>query len=356
MDSRGPGAPPSRKRPRHSSSSSGARSSSAAAPRARAAAPRSWGGEREGALLHRHGNWNTRVGGPPSARWGDARLSGASASWFTGAAVLDVGCGAGYTSLAVAERWGVASVMGVDVDAALVAAARRNQLDRRRELHMEAAISSSASTSAATAPLPWVPLSLRVVQRMPACVLGAGAAAASSGAASACEPQGAEASSGSAAALAQEPASAGASRAHEIGAASLAAPSPLDKVAFRHEDCVGDTTLGHAPGSYGVVLCLAVTKWVHINYGDRGLLTLFRRLHSYLQPGGRLLLGAQPWASYRGTSRVSADLRTAYEAIRLRPEGFAEFLLARVGFRALEATLEYRKASGAVRHILVLVK
>lgn len=298
---------PSRKRQR----ASGSGEASASRKRGRREEPRSWGGERESALQHRHGNWDAR-GVASVPRWGDARLDGASPAWFSRASVLDVGCGAGYTALAVAERWGAASVLGVDVDAGLVAVARRNLLERRRELRM-------AELAGATVTPP-VPLSLRVIQRVPPTALAA----------------------------AQAP------RAALLAAA--ASPSALDVVSFRHEDCVGDSTLGHAPGAYSVVLCLAVTKWVHLNSGDRGLLTLFRRLHSYLQPGGRLLLGMQPWSSYRGASRGSADLRATYESIRLRPDGFADFLLQRVGFHSLETTLEYRKASGATRQILVLVK
>eukprot|EP00755_Sulcionema_specki_P023165 Sspe_Gene.78240::Locus_48944_Transcript_1_1_Confidence_1.000_Length_752::g.78240::m.78240/K15190/MEPCE, BCDIN3; 7SK snRNA methylphosphate capping enzyme len=38
-------------------------------------------------------------------------------------------------------------------------------------------------------------------------------------------------------------------------------------------------------GEFDVVLCLSVTKWVQLNYGDEGVKTLFSRVHSLLSPG-----------------------------------------------------------------------
>ena len=56
-------------------------------------------------------------------------------------------------------------------------------------------------------------------------------------------------------------------------------------------------------GSIDTLLCLSVTKWVHMNGGDAALTALFHRFREALAPGGLLVLEPQPWRSYTAALR-----------------------------------------------------
>ncbi|KAL0000050.1 hypothetical protein SO802_019652 [Lithocarpus litseifolius] len=87
---------------------------------------------------------------------------------------------------------------------------------------------------------------------------------------------------------------------------------------------------------YDTILCLSVTKWVHLNWGDDGLITLFSKI----------------WRLLRPTTAMN------YRSILFRPAKFQEILLDKIGFRKVEDITSHLSGSkaGFNRPILVFHK
>ncbi|KAK8592430.1 hypothetical protein V6N13_063008 [Hibiscus sabdariffa] len=106
-----------------------------------------------------------------------------------------------------------------------------------------------------------------------------------------------------------------------------------DIVSFQQENFVRSRL---PDKQYDTILCLSVTKWIHLNWGDDGLITAFSKIWRLLRPGGVFILEPQPWNSYEKNRKVSETTASNYHDIKYRPDFFREMLLDKIGFRRVE--------------------
>ena len=60
----------------------------------------------------------------------------------------------------------------------------------------------------------------------------------------------------------------------------------------------------HDAAQLPVFIRFSVSKWIHLNAGDEGLETFFRRVHQVLKPDGTFILEPQEWDTYGKAKRM----------------------------------------------------
>jgi len=106
-------------------------------------------------------------------------------------------------------------------------------------------------------------------------------------------------------------------------------------ISFRTADWVNkgiveDTEL------YDVVLAFSVSKWVHLNDGDAGIVHFFSRAYDTLRPGGVFILEPQEIESYAKAKRMDPKLKEVAKSLTLKPSPDFERILVELGFERPE--------------------
>ncbi|XP_023659372.1 7SK snRNA methylphosphate capping enzyme [Paramormyrops kingsleyae] len=331
-----------------------------------------------------YGNYNKYYGYRNPGWSEDPRMCVLQPEWFQGKAVLDLGCNTGHLTLAIAKNWRPARIVGLDIDSALVHAARQNirhylsevQAQQARRAVREDAGGSHGDSTGRRDALPespsggaannvqkmdrpdksdkkteagldvmWVPDGSTKLAEPPVSVergdTGAVCSEDMEGVEGTMEPE--------------PPRNSPMDVDHpfpvslKISRGPIAAPPLPDtppavpgdfpaNISFVRGNYVldNDILLHAQKPEYDVILCLSVTKWVHLNWGDSGVQRLFHRVFRHLRPGGLFILEPQPWGSYGKRKKLTDAIFKNYHSIRFKPDQFSTYLTSEVGFSSYE--------------------
>ncbi|XP_062196699.1 probable RNA methyltransferase At5g51130 [Phragmites australis] len=216
----------------------------------------------------------------------DPRLEVFKKEWFEGKDCLDIGCNQGLVTIDLAMKFECRSMLGVDIDSGLIETAKWNL--RRISRVDKVATKNVKAQESLNSPSP---SSLEEVASEMSNEISYN------------------------------------SKHHDL----------FQTVSFRCENFV--ESLHGCSEQYDTILCLSVTKWIHLNWGDDGLITLFVKIWRLLRPGGAFIMEPQPWTSYKRNRLVSEVAKGNFNTICVYPEKFREILLDKVGFRSAEVIM-----------------
>ncbi|KAK3210662.1 hypothetical protein Dsin_015368 [Dipteronia sinensis] len=219
----------------------------------------------------------------------DPRLKVLKKEWFQGKRCLDIGCNSGLITIQIAKKFHCRSILGIDIDSSRIEDAYWHL---RKFVKMEQAEKKCAKAS-----------KLDVAEKAD------------------------DSENGVIASSIKE----------EVNSRECVPPEERDLsdiVSFRQENFVHSR---HTPEKYyDTITCLSVSKWIHLNWGDDGLINSFANIWKLLRPGGTFVLEPQPWKSYEKNRRVSETTAINYSNIMFHPDQFQEILLDKIGFRRVE--------------------
>ncbi|XP_017771612.1 PREDICTED: 7SK snRNA methylphosphate capping enzyme-like isoform X2 [Nicrophorus vespilloides] len=275
---------------------------------------------------YQYGNYNRYYGYRNGHQELDARLKcfALNRDIFEDKDILDIGCNIGHITLSVARDLSARSVVGIDIDERLIAIARKNVK------HYVSSNGGGGSGSGAG-------------------VSGGGSASGVYGGGGG-GGVGVGCSSGSngggvATQMELEPEPATAIRSPTTTKTSSRFGEKRHGKSFPHnvtfvqgnyvlED---DSLLSVEQPQFDTILCLSITKWIHLNWGDAGIKQAFRRMYAQLRPGGKLILEPQNWASYKNKKKLTETIYKNYNSIEFFPGSFTQYLLSpEVGFAKSE--------------------
>ncbi|XP_019728776.1 7SK snRNA methylphosphate capping enzyme isoform X1 [Hippocampus comes] len=298
-----------------------------------------------------YGNYNKYYGYRNPSANEDPRVHVFRPEWFEGKRVLDLGCNSGHLTLYIAKMLRPARILGLDIDNGLVHAARKNIRHYLSEMQTQEA---RRATQEGNAGCDGEERHTESRENGDTLKGESGLAEEADGKDSCgTEQVKAQRQDGKIEKMervgSDQPGSCSFPLSLQISRGPIAAP-PLTEsstakpgefpanVSFIKANYVlqNDNLLVTQRPEYDVILCMSVTKWVHLNWGDSGLKRLFKRVYRHLHPGGLFILEPQPWQSYIKRKKLTDTINRNFHSIRLKPDQFSSYLTNEVGFTSCE--------------------
>uniref|UniRef100_A0A8C4DNW7 RNA methyltransferase n=1 Tax=Dicentrarchus labrax TaxID=13489 RepID=A0A8C4DNW7_DICLA len=307
-----------------------------------------------------YGNYNKYYGYRNPGASEDPRVRVLRPEWFEGKEVLDLGCNSGHLTLYIAKVLRPARILGLDIDSALVHAARKNIRHYLSELQTQEARRAERNGNGSHTgtdkkhneaesrdengrPVKGESGPVEAVNDNDSCHTDEAAAQRQDSKTEEMEQEDCDSPPADHSVSCSFPVSLRISRgpiaAPPLTETSTTRPGEFPaNVSFIKANYVldNDNLLLTQRPEYDVVMCLSVTKWVHLNWGDSGLKRLFKRVYRHLRPGGMFILEPQPWESYVRRKKLTDNISKNFHSIRLKPEQFPSYLTTEVGFTSFE--------------------
>lgn len=252
-------------------------------------------------------------------RLDDNRISKFKSEWFTNLKCLDVGCNSGVMTMEIAKQFNPSSIVGIDNDEKLVFTAQKLLESTAKSALTSVSITTLLPRSMAAAnkkgklnDVARFPGNVSFMHRdlmslLPDQLPGFQAPASSS--------------------------------------SSSKNLADINPATHPHAHARAQREAKQfSSGAFDSVLCLSISKWIHLYYGDTGLILLFALLNNLMastktecasrssNSGGVLVLEYQPWSSYIKNKSRSDTTKKNFGRIRIKPVDFVGLLTTHFGF------------------------
>ncbi|KAI9480432.1 MAG: Bicoid-interacting protein 3-domain-containing protein [Benjaminiella poitrasii] len=108
---------------------------------------------------------------------------------------------------------------------------------------------------------------------------------------------------------------------------------------------------------YDTILALSITKWIQLHHGDKGLESFFKKVYDSLAPGGTFVLEPQDFDTFQKRAKEIDPSKDIQEELKFRPEHYTDFLINKLGFKEhLDLGIPKGEIKGFSRPILIYKK
>ncbi|KAJ8331619.1 hypothetical protein QVD99_001884 [Batrachochytrium dendrobatidis] len=327
--------------------------------------------------IFQFGNYSSYYGKRESSSRLDYRLAAFEKSWFEGLKVLDIGCNSGWMTISIGMAFQPALIEGVDIDPSLIKKSRArlafcgSTCKLPTELqglvpHTDYAVDSNEnaatkpSTDALIYDFDYYPASCAIsFGPLPIVYLDPADTSPFSHQKSFSDNQHKLNTMSDPSRTSIDNSDRVDSNKHSLANPSYTNPTLFPfNVTFRAGDWLNEPPPPSDANRYHTILALSITKWIHLNSGDKGIKRFFQKCYQSLLFGGRLIVEPQNFETYHKRSNLTCTIQKNYSRIKFKPTDFVDYLLGQdVGFSSFfSIDPPSAKSAGFSREIFVFTK